>query len=64
MCVRLAEALGIDATRVSVKGKTNEGVDAVGRGEALASHAVALLAPSTFAEATADKRAARLEPPS
>jgi 2-C-methyl-D-erythritol 4-phosphate cytidylyltransferase / 2-C-methyl-D-erythritol 2,4-cyclodiphosphate synthase len=39
----LAEALGIDATRVSVKGKTNEGVDAVGRGEAIAAHAVALL---------------------
>jgi 2C-methyl-D-erythritol 2,4-cyclodiphosphate synthase len=27
-----------------VKGKTNEGVDAVGRGEAIAAHAVALLA--------------------
>jgi hypothetical protein len=26
-----------------VKGKTNEGVDAVGRGEAIAAHAVALL---------------------
>ncbi len=39
----LADALGIDATRVSVKGKTNEGVDAVGRGEAIAAHAVALL---------------------
>lgn len=40
---RLAEALGIDVDRVSVKGKTNEGVDAVGRGEAIAAHAVALL---------------------
>ena len=40
---RLAAALGIDAARVSVKGKTNEGVDAVGRGEAIAAHAVALL---------------------
>jgi 2C-methyl-D-erythritol 2,4-cyclodiphosphate synthase len=29
--------------RVSVKGKTNEGVDAVGRGEAIAAYAVALL---------------------
>jgi 2C-methyl-D-erythritol 2,4-cyclodiphosphate synthase len=26
-----------------VKGKTNEGVDAVGRGEAIAAHAVALI---------------------
>jgi len=39
----LAEALGIDAARVSVKAKTNEGVDAVGRGEAIAAHAVCLL---------------------
>jgi 2-C-methyl-D-erythritol 2,4-cyclodiphosphate synthase len=40
----LASVLGVDAARVSVKGKTNEGVDAIGRGEALAVHAVALLA--------------------
>jgi 2-C-methyl-D-erythritol 2,4-cyclodiphosphate synthase len=40
----LAAALGIAVDDVSVKGKTNEGVDAVGRGEAIASHAVALLA--------------------
>jgi 2-C-methyl-D-erythritol 4-phosphate cytidylyltransferase/2-C-methyl-D-erythritol 2,4-cyclodiphosphate synthase len=40
---RLADALGNDASRVSVKGKTNEGMDAVGRGEAVAAHAVALL---------------------
>ncbi len=40
----LARALEILVERVSVKGKTNEGVDAVGRGEAIAAHAVALLA--------------------
>lgn len=39
----LAEALGIAVDHVSVKGKTNEGVDAVGRGEAIAAHAVALV---------------------
>jgi len=39
----LAGALGIAADRVSVKGKTNEGVDALGRGEAIAAHAVALV---------------------
>ncbi len=39
----MASALGVDPARVSVKGKTNEGVDAVGRGEAIAAHAVALL---------------------
>ena len=40
---RLADALGVDPSRVSVKGKTNEGVDAIGRGDAIAAHAVALL---------------------
>ena len=44
---RLAAALGVDPARVSVKGKTNEGVDAIGRGEAIAAHAVALLTPRT-----------------
>jgi len=43
MEARLADALSIDVTRVSVKAKTNEGMDAVGRGEAIAAHAVALL---------------------
>jgi 2-C-methyl-D-erythritol 4-phosphate cytidylyltransferase/2-C-methyl-D-erythritol 2,4-cyclodiphosphate synthase len=45
MRTRLAGALGVDRDRVSVKGKTNEGVDAVGRGEAIAAHAIALLRP-------------------
>ena len=40
----MARVLEILVERVSVKGKTNEGVDAVGRGEAIAAHAVALLA--------------------
>ncbi len=39
----LAGALGTAADRVSVKAKTNEGVDAIGRGEAIAVHAVAVL---------------------
>jgi len=40
---RVADALEIDVDRVSIKGKTNEGVDAVGRGEAIAAQAIALL---------------------
>jgi len=40
---RVAAALGVDVSAVSIKGKTNEGVDAVGRGEAIAAHAVAVL---------------------
>ena len=43
MRAAVARAIGIDPGRVSVKGKTNEGLDAVGRGEAIAAHAVALL---------------------
>ncbi len=39
----LARALGVDVGVVSIKGKTNEGVDALGRNEAIAVHAVALL---------------------
>ena len=40
---RLARALGIEASQVSVKGKTNEGVDSTGAGDAIAVHAVALI---------------------
>jgi 2-C-methyl-D-erythritol 4-phosphate cytidylyltransferase/2-C-methyl-D-erythritol 2,4-cyclodiphosphate synthase len=39
----LAGALQMSADAIGIKGKTNEGVDAIGRGEALAVHAVALL---------------------
>jgi 2-C-methyl-D-erythritol 2,4-cyclodiphosphate synthase len=40
----LAKALGIPAADVSVKGKTNEGMGWIGRGEGLAALAVATLA--------------------
>jgi 2-C-methyl-D-erythritol 4-phosphate cytidylyltransferase/2-C-methyl-D-erythritol 2,4-cyclodiphosphate synthase len=46
MRANLATALGIDVSAVSVKGKTNERVDALGRNEAIAVHAVALLTQS------------------
>ena len=39
----VAAALGCDPAQVSVKGKTNEGVDSMGVGESIAVHAVALL---------------------
>lgn len=47
MRAAMAGALGISPDRVSVKGKTNEGVDAVGRGEAIAAHAVAQIRASS-----------------
>ena len=43
MRANLAAALRVDVNAVSVKGKTNEGVDSMGRGESMAAHAVALL---------------------
>ena len=43
MRANLARMLGVEVTAVSVKGKTNETVDATGRGEAMSCHAVALL---------------------
>jgi len=42
----LAPALGVDEGCVSVKGKTNEGMGWVGRGEGLACIAVATLIPA------------------
>jgi len=45
MRANLAEALGVSLDRISVKGKTNEGVGELGRGEAIAVHAIALLNP-------------------
>jgi len=39
----LAKSLGIDASIINLKAKTNEGVDAIGRGEAIAAQAIATL---------------------
>jgi 2-C-methyl-D-erythritol 2,4-cyclodiphosphate synthase len=43
MRARLAGTLGIAPTHVSVKGKTNEGMGWIGRGEGVATMAVALI---------------------
>jgi len=39
----LAKSLGVPVEKIHLKAKTNEGVDAIGRGEAIAAHAVATL---------------------
>jgi 2-C-methyl-D-erythritol 2,4-cyclodiphosphate synthase len=39
----LAKSLGVAAEKIHLKAKTNEGVDAVGRGEAIACYAIATL---------------------
>lgn len=43
MRINVARALNVDVECVSVKAKTGEGLDAVGRGEAVAAQAVVLL---------------------
>lgn len=43
MRASLAEALGIEPGRINLKAKTNEGVDAIGRGEAIAAYATVTL---------------------
>jgi len=43
MRAQLAAALGLDVSAVNVKAKTNEGLDAVGRGEAIAAHAIIMV---------------------
>jgi 2-C-methyl-D-erythritol 2,4-cyclodiphosphate synthase len=39
----LARALGVSVGHIHLKAKTNEGVDAIGRGEAIAAYVVATL---------------------
>lgn len=46
MADRLAAAMGVGRDRVSVKGKTNERMGWIGRGEGVAVHAVALVLPA------------------
>src|SRR5512140_3381596 len=47
---RIAELLEVPVTSISIKAKTNEGVDAIGRGEAIAATAVVLLEEVTSDE--------------
>jgi len=43
MRAALGKALGLAADQINLKAKTNEGVDAIGRGEAIAAQAIATL---------------------
>ena len=40
---KVAEIMGVDPAQVGVKATTNEGMDSLGQGRALAVHAVCLL---------------------
>jgi 2-C-methyl-D-erythritol 2,4-cyclodiphosphate synthase len=48
MKTRLAEAMKISESQINIKAKTNEGLDAIGRGEAIAAQAVALIVGQTL----------------
>jgi 2-C-methyl-D-erythritol 4-phosphate cytidylyltransferase/2-C-methyl-D-erythritol 2,4-cyclodiphosphate synthase len=43
MRANVAAAIGVDVGCVSIKGKTNEGIGEIGRGEAIAVHAIAFI---------------------
>jgi 2-C-methyl-D-erythritol 2,4-cyclodiphosphate synthase len=43
MRAALAKSLGIAPEQINLKAKTNEGMDAIGRGEAIAAHTIATL---------------------
>jgi 2-C-methyl-D-erythritol 4-phosphate cytidylyltransferase/2-C-methyl-D-erythritol 2,4-cyclodiphosphate synthase len=58
MSANIARALGVSADAVSIKAKTNEGLDATGRGEAIMVHAVALV-ERTAGESAANEPAPR-----
>ena len=46
MRARIAEVLKIEGTQVNVKVKSGEGLDAVGREEAIAAQAICMIAPA------------------
>lgn len=46
MRTRIAEVLKVSGTQVNVKVKSGEGLDAVGREEAIAAQAICMIAPS------------------
>ena len=50
MKAKLAAALNLDAACLNLKAKTNEGLDAIGRGEAIGAQAIACLTPSEIQE--------------
>src|SRR2546429_2151594 len=50
----LAKALSVGGEKIHLKAKTNEGVDAIGRGEAIAAHVIATLTSRRSEEHTSE----------
>ena len=63
MKARLAEAMGIGRSQINIKAKSNEGLDAIGCGEAIGAQAVALIvdADSTRAKLSVDEELEMIE---
>ena len=47
MVENIANILGVERARINVKATTNEGVGSIGKGDAIAAYAVAMLEPKT-----------------
>lgn len=47
MKTKLAETMGVDPSRLNIKAKTNEGLDAIGRGEAIGALAIVMIVKET-----------------
>ena len=60
---KLAGAMGIDRSQINIKAKTNEELDAIGRGDAIGAQAVALIAATdmTPAELPVDEELEMIE---
>ena len=43
MADTIANILGVSNSKVNIKAKTNEGLDSVGKGKAIAAYAIAML---------------------
>jgi 2-C-methyl-D-erythritol 2,4-cyclodiphosphate synthase len=57
----LADAMKISESQINIKAKTNEGLDAIGRGEAIAAQAVALIAATDPAKVSIDETLRKIE---
>jgi 2-C-methyl-D-erythritol 4-phosphate cytidylyltransferase/2-C-methyl-D-erythritol 2,4-cyclodiphosphate synthase len=61
MIAKLAQAMEIDQSQINIKAKTNEGLDAIGRGEAIGAQAVTLITATTLTQAPIDEALEKLE---
>jgi len=61
MKAKLAEAMEIAQSQINIKAKTNEGLGAIGQGEAIAAQVVALIAATDPSEVSAEEALRKIE---